>query len=127
MTDTCYGLRRTAPHRAGSPGSGRSDPLLPSPCTTSHSSPPLAPAPTSCGSLLLKDGVRVSLFCSDGPTSAQHLGLTVVKTDFQVRVRGVFHQHHFGELGVQSHFRSFGFYKLHKLGGVLVLLPVFFC
>lgn len=37
----------------------------------------------------------------------------------------VLHQHHLSILGVKGHFGSLGLDELHKLGGVLVFLPVF--
>lgn len=58
---------------------------------------------------------------------SKHLGLTIIKANFQVRVRRVLHQHDLGILGVKGHFRSLGFNKLNKLGGILVLFPVFLC
>lgn len=52
--------------------------------------------------------------------------LTVVEAGLQVSVRTVLHQHDFGVLGVEGHFGSLGFHQLHKLGRILILLPVFF-
>ena len=49
---------------------------------------------------------------------------TVIEASLEVWAGAVLHQHALGLLRVERHLRRLGAHQLHKLGRVLVLLPV---
>lgn len=66
--------------------------------------------------------VRNGEFCGRIAT----VRLTVIEAHLQVCVGRILHQHDFGIFVVKGHLGSLGFHQLHKLGRVLIFLPVFF-